>query len=147
MKLKCCVLHCVGSKPIHPYSLQYKAQAQSQKLNIDQVSEKGRVKKYEEPRRLKGMKQSENKNGRLTNHAKGNNNSHNARIAEHDERYNRFARKYLEELSMDEVKRLRNGDYVYAFYPGTKLKDRYGRYIVKRETLHLKCTFAKEHYG
>ena len=130
MKLKCCVLHCVGSKPIHPYSLQYKAQAKSQKLNI----QKGRVKKYEEPRGLKGMKQSENKNvqnGRLTNHAKGNINAQNARIAEHDEKYNRFARKYLEELSMDEVKRLRNGDYVYAFYPGTKLKDRqYGRYKI-----------------
>ena len=23
---------------------------------------------------------------------------------------------------MDEVKRLQNGDYVYAFYPGTKIK-------------------------
>ena len=28
MKLKCCVLHCAGSKPIHPYSLKFKAQAQ-----------------------------------------------------------------------------------------------------------------------
>ena len=71
------------------------------------------------------MKQSENKNiqnGRLTNHAKCNINAQNARRAEHDKRYNRFARKYLEELSVEEVKRLQNGDYVYAFYPGTKDK-------------------------
>ena len=80
------------------------------------------------------MKQSENKNvqnGVSRIMPNGNINAQNARIAEHDERYNRFARKYLEELSMDEVKRLQNGDYVYAFYPGTKLKDRkYGRYKI-----------------
>ena len=132
MKLKCCVLHCAGSKPIHPYSLKFKAQAQ--KLKIDQVSEKGRVKKHEDPRALKGKKQIENKNiqnGRLTNHANCNINAQNARRAEHDKRYNRFARKYLEELSVEEVKRLQNGDYVYAFYPGTKIKDRkYDRYKI-----------------
>ena len=134
MKLKCCVLHCVGSKPIHPYSAQYKMLSQAQKNKNDIFSDKDKAKRRAEPIAVKGKKQIENKrvsNGRLTNHVEKSISPQNAIIAEHDGRYASFARKYLEELSIDEVREIKNGDYVYAFYPGTKIKDRkYDRYKI-----------------